>query len=75
LLNLRRVAIVAKESGNSLSKMLKIEDDYLAFCVDELGVYLSTVWRDEKPYRQKVIEQNKMLMSKADKLKNNMKEE
>ena len=75
MLNLRRVAIVAKESGNSLSKMLKIEDDYLAFCVDELSVYLSTVWRDEKPYRQKVIEQNKMLMSKADKLKNNMKEE
>ncbi len=55
--------------------MLKIEDDYLSFCVDELGVYLSTVWRDEKPYKQKVIEQNKMLMSKADKLKNNMKEE
>jgi hypothetical protein len=75
LLNLRRVAIIAKESGNSLSKMLKVEDDYLAFCVDELGVYLATVWRDEKPYKQKVIEQNKMLMSKADKLKNNMKEE
>lgn len=55
--------------------MLKVEDDYLAFCVDELGVYLATVWRDEKPYKQKVIEQNKMLMSKADKLKNNMKEE
>ena len=34
---------------------------------------LATTWRNEKPFVQKVIEQNRGLMAKADKLKNNLK--
>ena len=69
--NFKRVAIVAKENNQKLSDLLGIKGEYEAFCVNELGLLLATTWRNEKPYTQKVIEQNRGLMAKADKLKSN----
>jgi hypothetical protein len=65
------VAIVAKENNQKLSDLLGVNDEYASFCLNELGLYLATVWRNEKPYKQKVMEQNRGLMAKADKLKRN----
>jgi len=60
---------VAKESNQRLSDLLGINDEYVAFCLNELGLMLATTWRNEKTYIEKIIEQNKGLSSLADRLK------
>jgi len=69
LKNLRRVSIVAKESNQRLSDLLGINDEYTAFCLNELGLMLATTWRNEDTYIEKIIKQNKGFMALADKLK------
>lgn len=66
---MRRVAIVAKESNQKLSDLLGINDEYTAFCLNELGLMLATTWRNENTYIDKIIEQNRGLTALADKLK------
>ena len=40
--------------------MLKIEDDYVSFCVNEASLYVYMKWKaGEKTYREKLFEQNK----------------
>lgn len=68
LKNLRRVAIIAKENNQRLSELLGIKDGYTAFCLDELGTLLTTTWRNEKTYIEKIVEQNRGLTALADKL-------
>lgn len=60
---------MAKESNQRLSDLLGINDEYVAFCLNELGLMLATTWRNEKTYIEKIIEQNKGLSSLADRLK------
>jgi len=60
---------VAKESNQRLSDLLGINDEYVSFCLNELGLMLATTWRNEKTYIEKIIEQNKGLSSLADRLK------
>jgi len=49
--------------------LLGINDEYVAFCLNELGLMLATTWRTEKSYIDKIIEQNRGLTALADKLK------
>ena len=71
-MNLRRLAIVAKENNKKLSEYLHIEDDYAAFCMDEVGTYLYHK-AGEETIREKIIKQNKGLMAISDKMQKRKK--
>ena len=59
---------MAKESNVRLSEYLGIDEDYPAFCMDEVGVYLYHK-AGEETVREKIIKQNRGLMGLADKMK------
>ena len=67
-MNLRRLSVVAKENNVRLSEYLGIDEEYPAFCMDEVGVYLYHKSGDIT-VREKIIKQNRGLMGLADKLK------
>jgi len=50
--------------------MLKIKNDYEAFCVDEASLYVYQKWlAGEKTYIEKVMKQNRGLRAWGDKVK------
>ena len=59
--------MVAKENNRKLSEYLHIEDEYPAFCIDEVGTYLYHK-AGEETVREKIIKQNRGLMAISDKM-------
>lgn len=48
------------ETKQKVSEMLKVKNDYEAFCLDEASLYVYMKWQaGEKTYREKLFEQNK----------------
>ena len=65
--SLKRIAIVAKENNEKVSDLFRIKDSYIAFCLNELCLYLYNM-RGEKTYIEKIVEQNKAFTLISDKL-------
>ena len=56
--------------NQSLSRILKINDDYEAFCIDEVALYLYIKWEaGEKTHIEKWKEQSETLFNKMDSTK------
>lgn len=65
---------MATKKNQSLSRMLKINNDYEAFCMDEVGLYLYMKWEvSEKTYNEKWKEQSETLGKKIDRTKGKTK--
>ncbi len=60
--------MVAIKRKQPLSQLLKIKNDYEAFCIDEVGLYLYVKWKaGEKTYNENWKDQSMSLTSRMDK--------
>ena len=68
------MSVIAIKRNQSLSKILKINDEYEAFCIDEVALYLCMRWEaSDKTYIEKWKEQSETLFNKIDSTKKKSK--
>jgi len=64
------LSVIAIKRNQNLSKLLKIDGEYEAFCMDEVALYLYMKWEtSEKTYIEKWKEQSKSFTGRIDKTK------